>query len=87
MRNPTESTLSNVTDVILVVGAGLDKPLAYVRLEPMKLETSTEEPNEKIDATADTDFDDDEYWGAWEDEAPDEACYCDLDCDCGNGHL
>ncbi len=51
---------SNVTNATLQsIGKGLDKRLYYAILKP------------KIDAAADTDYDDDVY-------------YCDdLDCDCG----
>lgn len=49
---------SRITDgnVTNVMPMAIDRPLAYVRLEQ-----STEEPNE-IDATVDTSFDWDELW-------------------------
>jgi hypothetical protein len=72
------SSLGNVnglTDVILITGAGLDKPLVYVKLEPENLGGTM---NGKIDAKVDTndaDLDDsfDEHF--WEDDGgfvPDE---------------
>jgi len=69
-------TEGNGTDVILIAGAGLDRPIVYVRLEPMQKPKSTEEPtNEKIDATADTSWDDNwDDWGEFTD-APDEGAF------------
>ena len=62
----TEGTFSNITDVILVTGAGLDKPLVYVKLESENLGGTMN--GHKIDAKVDTnDYDDSVNEHSWAD--------------------
>jgi hypothetical protein len=66
----TEGTISNVnglTDVILITGAGLDKPLVYVKLESENLGGTMN--GHKIDAKVDTnDYDDSINEHSWADD-------------------